>query len=150
LRSEAPLSSKFRTQKDRHFDRSRSRLIVNGEVEKSAFPPHPSAIMSKTTIKMSTKTAQLTTFLPSKTSHFQLQTPEELLGRAGLTFRRLLAALTTAPTKRLGFAATAGRVADGQDDLVIFDSDPADDIMAFSRTKMTLRRGRIIYRAEGQ
>jgi hypothetical protein len=80
---------------------------VNGEVEKSAFPPHPSAIMSKTTIKMSTKTAQLTTFLPSKTSHFQLQTPEELLGRAGLTFRQVLAALTTAPTKRLGFAATA-------------------------------------------
>jgi imidazolonepropionase-like amidohydrolase len=107
--------------------------------------------MSKTTIKMSTKTAQLTTFLPSKTSHFHLQTPEELLGRAGLTFRQVLAALTTAPTKRLGFAATAGRVADGQDaDLVIFDSAPADDIMAFSRTKMTLRRGRIIYRAEGQ
>jgi imidazolonepropionase-like amidohydrolase len=74
-----------------------------------------------------------------------------LLGRAGPTFRQVLAALTTAPTKRLGFAATAGRVADGQDaDLVIFDSAPADDIMAFSRTKMALRRGRIIYRAEGQ
>jgi hypothetical protein len=50
---------------------------VNGEVEKSASPPHPSATMSKTTIKMSTKTTQLTTFLPSKKSHFQLPTPEE-------------------------------------------------------------------------
>jgi hypothetical protein len=50
---------------------------VNGEVEKSASPPHPSATMSKTTIKMSTKTTQLTTFLPSKKSHFQLPTPQE-------------------------------------------------------------------------
>jgi imidazolonepropionase-like amidohydrolase len=83
---------------------------------------------------------------------YRLLTREyELLGRAGLTFRQVLAALTTAPTKRLGFAATAGRVADGQDaDLVILDSDPADNIKAFSRIKMTLRRGNIIYRAEGQ
>jgi imidazolonepropionase-like amidohydrolase len=83
---------------------------------------------------------------------YRLLTREyELLGRAGLNFRQVLAALTTAPAKRLGFAATSGRIAIGQDaDLAILDSDPADDITAFSRIKMTLRRGQIIYRAEGQ
>ena len=81
---------------------------------------------------------------------YRLLTREyELLGRAGLTYRQVLATLTTAPSKRLGFAATTGRVAEGQDaDLVILDSDPAADIKAFSRINMTLRQGNIIYRAE--
>ena len=75
----------------------------------------------------------------------------ELLGRAGLTFPQVLAALTTTPAKRLGFAATTGRVANGQDaDLAVLDRDPANDLMAFSRVKMTLRRGHIIYRQPGQ
>lgn len=75
----------------------------------------------------------------------------ELLGRAGMTFPQVLATLTTTPAKRLGFAETTGRVANGQDaDLVILDGDPAHDLMAFSRVKMTLRRGRVIYRAQGQ
>ncbi|HEY6372274.1 MAG TPA: amidohydrolase family protein [Candidatus Sulfotelmatobacter sp.] len=85
-------------------------------------------------------------------TRYPLLTKEyELLGRAGLTFPQILAALTTTPAKRLGFAATTGRVANGQDaDLVILDGDPADDLRAFSRVKMTLRRGRIIYRAQLQ
>lgn len=75
----------------------------------------------------------------------------ELLGRAGLTFPQVLAALTITPAARLGFASTTGRIVNGQDaDLVILDSDPARDLMAFSRVKMTLRRGQIIYRAQGQ
>ena len=70
-----------------------------------------------------------------------------LLGRAGLTFPQILAALTTAPAERLGFSATTGRVAKGQDaDLVILDGDPAHDLMAFTHIKITLRRGRIIFR----
>lgn len=83
---------------------------------------------------------------------YRLLTREyELLGRAGLNYRQVLATLTTTPAKRLGFAATAGRITTGQDaDLAVLDSDPADDITAFSRIKMTLRQGHIIYRAEGQ
>jgi imidazolonepropionase-like amidohydrolase len=82
---------------------------------------------------------------------YRLLTREyELLGRAGLNYRQVLATLTTSPAKRLGFAPTTGRIADGQDaDLAILDRDPANDITAFSRIKMTLRRGQIIYRAEG-
>jgi len=75
----------------------------------------------------------------------------DLLGRAGLTFPQVLAALTTAPASRLGFAATIGRVAGGKDaDLVVLEGDPARELAAFARVKLTLRRGRVLYRAEGQ
>ena len=75
----------------------------------------------------------------------------DLLGRAGLTFPQVLATLTTAPASRLGFAATIGRVAGGKDaDLVVLESDPARELAAFARIKLTLRRGRVLYRAEGQ
>jgi imidazolonepropionase-like amidohydrolase len=85
------------------------------------------------------------------TNYPDLTREYELLGRAGLTFSQVLAALTTTPAERLGFAATTGRVTNGQDtDLVILNGDPAHNLMEFSRVKMTLRRGRIIYRAQGQ
>jgi len=72
----------------------------------------------------------------------------ELLARAGLTIDQILAALTTAPAARFGFAATTGRVAVGQDaDLVVLNGDPSRDISAFSRVVLTLRSGNIIYRA---
>jgi imidazolonepropionase-like amidohydrolase len=71
----------------------------------------------------------------------------ELLARAGLTFDQILAALTTAPAVRFGFAATTGRVAVGQDaDLVVLSGDPTRDIRAFSRVALTLRLGNILYR----
>ncbi len=70
----------------------------------------------------------------------------ELLARAGLTFDQILAALTTAPAVRFGFAATTGRVAAGQDaDLVVLSGDPTRDIRAFSRVALTLRLGKILY-----
>jgi imidazolonepropionase-like amidohydrolase len=71
----------------------------------------------------------------------------ELLARAGLTFDQILAALTTAPAVRFGFAATTNRVAVGQDaDLVVLSGDPTRDIRAFSRVALTLRLGNILYR----
>jgi len=71
----------------------------------------------------------------------------ELLARAGLTFDQILAALTTVPAVRFGFAATTGRVAVGQDaDLVVLNGDPTRDIGAFSRVALTLRLGNILYR----
>jgi imidazolonepropionase-like amidohydrolase len=70
-----------------------------------------------------------------------------LLARAGLTFDQILAALTTAPAVRFGFAATTGRVAAGQDaDLVVLSGDPTRDIRAFSRVVLTLRSGNVLYR----
>jgi imidazolonepropionase-like amidohydrolase len=73
------------------------------------------------------------------------------LAQGGLTFSQILAALTTAPAARLGFAGRTGRVARGQDaDLVVLEGDPAQDVNAFSRVALTLRAGRVLYRAHHQ
>jgi imidazolonepropionase-like amidohydrolase len=80
---------------------------------------------------------------------YNLLTKEyELLGRAGLSFRQVLAALTTAPAGRLGFSAITGRVAEGQEaDLVVLDADPAKDATAFSHVRTTIRQGEIVFQA---
>lgn len=85
------------------------------------------------------------------TNYSDLTKEYELLGRAGLTFPQILAALTTEPVERFGLTATTGRVATGLDaDLVVLYTDPARDLMLLSHVRMTLRRGRIIYRAPAQ
>jgi len=64
---------------------------------------------------------------------------------AGMTFRDILAALTTAPADRFGQSAELGRVAPGlQADLVALNQDPAKHIRAFQDVAMTVRAGRII------
>jgi imidazolonepropionase-like amidohydrolase len=69
-----------------------------------------------------------------------------LLGLAGLSFPDLLAALTTAPGKRLAREPGAGLVAVGSPgDLVVLDADPALDVRALARVRYTIRGGRIIY-----
>ncbi len=73
----------------------------------------------------------------------------DLLSRAGLTFSQILASLTTAPARRVGFGKTSGRIAKGLDaDFAVLEGDPAKDIMAFSRVKMTIRKGQIIYQSD--
>ena len=68
-----------------------------------------------------------------------------LLSRA-LNWRGILAALTTAPAQRFGFASRKGRVEAGMDaDLVLLDGDPASDGTAFAKILMTLRAGRTTF-----
>jgi imidazolonepropionase-like amidohydrolase len=67
--------------------------------------------------------------------------------QAGLSYARILAALTTAPAARFGAAARTGRLAAGLDaDVVVLDGHPAEDIRALGRVRATLRSGQIIYR----
>ena len=67
--------------------------------------------------------------------------------QVGLSYGRILAALTTAPAARWGAAARTGRVAPGLDaDLVVIEGDPVADIRALGRVRMTMRGGRVIYR----
>ncbi len=67
--------------------------------------------------------------------------------QAGLSYPQILAALTTAPAARFGAAARAGRLAPGLDgDVVVLDSDPALDVRALARVRLTLRGGHVIYR----
>ncbi|HET9161249.1 MAG TPA: amidohydrolase family protein [Caulobacteraceae bacterium] len=70
-----------------------------------------------------------------------------LMAGAGLTWRQILAALTTAPAQRFGFPKK-GKVAVGDDgDLVILAADPATNPEAFAKVRATIRAGQVIYRA---
>lgn len=71
-----------------------------------------------------------------------------LMAGAGLSWREVLASLTTAPAERFGEAGRRGRVATGMDaDLVLLDADPAADPAAFAKVRRTVRGGRIVYEA---
>jgi imidazolonepropionase-like amidohydrolase len=71
-----------------------------------------------------------------------------LMAQAGMSFRQILASLTTAPAARFGDAEKVGRVAAGlQADLAVFARDPAANISSLASVKYTLRAGKIIYRA---
>jgi imidazolonepropionase-like amidohydrolase len=78
----------------------------------------------------------------------QFDTSEEFawMSRAGMSFRQILASLTTNPAQRFGYATRSGRIAKGVDgDLVILSADPAQDITAFSKVRYTIRDGKVIY-----
>jgi len=65
---------------------------------------------------------------------------------AGLSYQRILAALTTAPAGRFGLTSRSGRLERGLDaDVVVLDGDPADDIRVLAKVRYTLRGGRVIY-----
>jgi imidazolonepropionase-like amidohydrolase len=69
-----------------------------------------------------------------------------LMAKAGMDFRQILAALTTAPAKRFGVSERTGRIAKGMDaDLVLLGDDPANDVKAFSNVRFTFRQGKVIY-----
>src|SRR5947209_480741 len=70
-----------------------------------------------------------------------------LMGQAGMTFRQILASLTTSPAERFGESKQLGRVAEGfQADLVVLNDDPSKNIRALITVQYTLRAGKIIYR----
>jgi imidazolonepropionase-like amidohydrolase len=71
--------------------------------------------------------------------------------RAGMSFRQILAALTTAPARRFRWGErTSGRLEAGKNaDLVLLDADPATDIEALSRVRSVWRHGREIYARPG-
>jgi len=69
------------------------------------------------------------------------------LGKCGLSPMEILAMLTTNPASRFGVSRIKGTVTAGKlADLTILDADPAQDPAAFSKVRMTIRSGRVIYR----
>jgi imidazolonepropionase-like amidohydrolase len=71
-----------------------------------------------------------------------------LMAQAGMTFRQILASLTTAPAEQFGSANKLGRIAAGhQADLVVINQDPSKNIRALTSVQYTLRAGKVIYRA---
>jgi len=75
-------------------------------------------------------------------------TEEEFRGlsRCGLDPREVLRMLTAAPAARFGVGTEVGSIEVGRRaDLVLLDSNPMDDILAFSRVRATVRAGRVVY-----
>lgn len=71
----------------------------------------------------------------------------ELMARAGMGYRDILATLTTAPADRHGAGAHSGRIVPGFDaDIVVLNTDPAEDVGAFADIQYVFREGRLIYR----
>jgi len=71
-----------------------------------------------------------------------------LMAEAGMSFRQILASLTTAPAGRFGESKQLGRIAPGlQADLVVLKDDPSRNVRALAAVQYTLLAGKIIYRA---
>lgn len=69
------------------------------------------------------------------------------MAAAGMSFRQILASLTTAPAERFGESRRLGRIAQGfEADLAVLKEDPSRDLRALTSVKYTLRGGKIIYR----
>lgn len=69
-----------------------------------------------------------------------------LMAASGMSFRHILASLTTAPAERFGESKKLGRIAPGFDaDIVVLREDPSQSLRALTAVKYTLRAGKIIY-----
>jgi imidazolonepropionase-like amidohydrolase len=67
------------------------------------------------------------------------------MAQAGMSWRQILASLTTSPAAFFK-APHTGAVKAGMDgDLVVLDGDPAADVASFARVAITIRGGKIIY-----
>lgn len=71
-----------------------------------------------------------------------------LMQGAGLSFKQILASLTTTPAARFSVKGK-GRIEVGMDaDLTVLAADPASDIEAFADVVHTIRKGRVIFEAQ--
>lgn len=69
-----------------------------------------------------------------------------LMADAGMSFRDLLASLTTAPAAHFGQAHALGRVAPGlAGDLTVFAGDPQYDVGVLADVRYTIRSGEVIF-----
>ena len=69
-----------------------------------------------------------------------------LMSRAGMSSMQILASLTTNPARRFG---QRGRIeTNAPADLTVLDGDPGKDPSAFSRVRYTIRKGKVIYKAQ--
>lgn len=70
----------------------------------------------------------------------------EALAKCGLSATDVLAMLTTNPAARLGVSGSKGTVTPGKlADLTVLDADPAASLTNFSRIRLVLRSGRLVY-----
>ena len=79
------------------------------------------------------------------TQHYDTTEEYVLMAKSGMTWRDLLASLTTNPATF--FKAGAGQLAKGAAaDLVVLSGDPASDVRNFAKVEYTIRAGKVIYK----
>jgi imidazolonepropionase-like amidohydrolase len=109
-----------------------ARVLANGEAQLRAFSEAGGQVLFGTDV------GYMTDYDPTD-EYVYMQ-------RAGLSYARILAALTTAPAARFGLAERTGRLAPGLDaDITVVNGDPAADVRALAQARYTLRAGRILH-----
>jgi imidazolonepropionase-like amidohydrolase len=80
---------------------------------------------------------------------YNVEPEYQQLYESGLSFRQVLAMLTTIPAQRFGVDRDKGRIRVGMDgDLTILANDPADaDPAAMTKVQYTIRHGMVIFDA---
>jgi imidazolonepropionase-like amidohydrolase len=71
----------------------------------------------------------------------------QLMARAGMSFRDILASLTTSPALRFGESEQGTVTVGTQADLVVLKGDPAMDVQGLADVEYTIRGGKIVFRA---
>ena len=80
------------------------------------------------------------------TQHYDTMEEYVLMAKSGMTWRDILASLTTNPATFFK-ADSTGELANGKNaDMVVLDGDPASDVRNFARVDSTIRGGKIIYK----
>lgn len=80
------------------------------------------------------------------TQHYDTTEEYVLMAKSGMTWRDILASLTTNPSSFFK-ASHTGEVAAGADaDLVVLNADPAKDVRNFAKVDYTIRAGKVIYK----
>ena len=70
----------------------------------------------------------------------------ELMSKAGLSPKQILASLTAAPSERWKESTRRGRIARGLDaDLVVLEADPSKNVTNFAKVRCTIRGGKTLY-----
>lgn len=79
------------------------------------------------------------------TQHYDTTEEYVLMAKSGMTWRDILASLTTNPTAFFK-AVRTGQITQGDNaDLVVLNADPATDVRNFANVDYTIRAGRVIY-----
>ncbi|MBV8726821.1 MAG: amidohydrolase family protein, partial [Candidatus Eremiobacteraeota bacterium] len=69
-----------------------------------------------------------------------------MMVQAGMSFRDILASLTTEPSKRFSDPARFGKIGPGYEaDLTVLRGDPSAEVTALTDVRYTFRAGRVIY-----
>ena len=79
------------------------------------------------------------------TQHYDTTEEYVLMAKSGMTWRDILASLTTNPATFFKHSDT-GKLGAGDDaDIVVLDGDPATDVRNFAKVDYTIRAGKVIY-----